>query len=790
MITEMLSAGVYQPEQDLSYLPRISEQDGAVVIGPTEWGEAYIPTNIKSITEFNTKFGYSNTKTYVPQTVYNYMKYGNIMTIVRTMSETGYKHDEATCLSFTTQDGEQSIIATLHHAQGSTKTLGDIAKITLTITPDLYSTHVYTATVTVTDDITTLTESYEFSLVSTDSNYISKVFSTSSETTKLVYLYNIYNEKISELIDYVTTEGYTYTLDIFSFDLNFTNRPYENASTPWIISQYTNNLKEYEQLFKVKTFSQGNNVNKKVKISIENVKYSTEVPNSDYGTFNLLVRDFNDTDTRPIILEKYNALTLNPNDANYISRVIGDEYRTIVSNKVKVNGNYKNTSDYIYIEVNETIETGSMPKHLVPFGFERISVPYIDSTINKSFPITTFILEQDNAGLYDSRIYHGLDFNSTDNVAQLMQIATSNGTNTLNNINTTFNLGDCTIHINAPEDEGDSVAESDLLSARKFSIPLQGGFDGEDTALYKAVGSDITSSNLYGYDFSTAISNGTEMYKKAFIILSNKNSYDFNLILTPGTIYRLHTPVITSGINLCEGRGDVLYVFDIGTLDDSVSTAVNTTDSLDTNYGATYFPWGKILDTDINRFTWVPTSVFVPQAIAFNDKIGYEWNAPAGLNRAILDNVLDVRIPLDETDTDDLYVARVNPIASFKEGITVWGQKTLQQKASALDRINVRRLLIRLKKYTNSQVKYSVFEQNTSITRNGIINILSPYLDRIQQKGGLYGYKIVINEQTNTNEVIDRNQLKGIIAIKPTKTAEFIELTWSIVGTDFDFNNI
>jgi len=790
MITEMISPNVYQTEQDISYLPQTSQAGELVIIGTTEMGEAFIPTDITSVTEFNTKYGYSNKYNYVPQTVYNFLKYGNITTVVRLMSENGYTHDSTIAIAFeVVEDATQSIIALLHRAEGSTKIIGDDAQINITITH--ISGHEYTANIEVTDGAyASLTESYTFSLVSTASNYISKVFSTSPQTSKLVYLYNIFDEKISELITYITSEGYTYTLEDTSFDLDFDSVPYTRASTPWIISQFTDSNDSYNKLFKFNTFSQGNNMNKKVKISLENIKYASEVPNSDYGTFTVLVREFDDTDVRPVVLERFNNVTLNPTDTNYIARVIGDSYKTIVGNKIIKHGNYANLSNYIYVEINADVNNGTTSPELVPFGFEKLQVPVIDSTIENSFPITKLITLQDISGVYNTKVYHGYNFDSADNIQYLMQIATSNGTSLVNNINTLFNLDNCIIHNDASQDAGANVGDSSLLSARKFSIPFQNGFDGDDPAKYKAIDGEITSSNVFGFDCGDANATGTALYKKAFLILSNVDVYDFNILTTPGINYRLHPAVITSGINLCELRGDVIYLTDISAKDDSVATATNATSTLDTNFASTYFPWGKLFDSDTNSYRWMPTSVFVPQAIAFNDKIGYQWNAPAGLNRGVLDNVLDVAIELDINERDELYEANINPIATFKEGITVWGQKTLQQKSSALDRVNVRRLLINLKKYTNSKVKYSVFEGNTQVTRNKIINILSPYLDRVQQKGGLYAYKIIMDETNNTADVIDRNMLKGKIAIKPTKTAEIIDITWSIVGSDFDLETI
>ena len=202
----------------------------------------------------------------------------------------------------------------------------------------------------------------------------------------------------------------------------------------------------------------------------------------------------------------------------------------------------------------------------------------------------------------------------------------------------------------------------------------------------------------------------------------------------------------------------------------AISSAINTVASIDTSYTATYYPWVKILDTNINLPVWVPPSVVLGGVIAYNDKVAYEWFAPAGLNRGGLTEVLDAYDRVTQSDRDDLYDNNINPIASFpNEGFVVWGQKTLQVKSSALDRINVRRLLIAAKKFIASSTRYLVFEQNTSATRNRFLNIVNPYLDSIQQRQGLYAFKVVMDETNNTPEVIDRNEMIGAIYLTAHK---------------------
>jgi len=195
-----------------------------------------------------------------------------------------------------------------------------------------------------------------------------------------------------------------------------------------------------------------------------------------------------------------------------------------------------------------------------------------------------------------------------------------------------------------------------------------------------------------------------------------------------------------------------------------------------------------VLDTSRNKPIFVPPSVIVPAAIAASDRIGAEWFAPAGLNRGVLGTVLEAKNRLTQAERDSLYENRVNPIATFPAtGVCIWGQKTLQVRPTALDRINVRRLLITLKKFIASSSKYLVFEQNTLQTRIRFLNIVNPYLESVQQQQGLFAFRVVMDESNNTPDVIDRNQLVGAIYLQPTKTAEFIILDFNVLPTGATF---
>jgi hypothetical protein len=219
-----------------------------------------------------------------------------------------------------------------------------------------------------------------------------------------------------------------------------------------------------------------------------------------------------------------------------------------------------------------------------------------------------------------------------------------------------------------------------------------------------------------------------------------------------------------------------------------VTDIVSTVAGFDSSYTATYYPWVKIVDTDRNKPVWVPPSVVLPGVISFSDRVAAEWFAPAGLNRGGLTEVIQSKSRLTQTERDSLYENRVNPIASFPgQGVCVWGQKTLQARPSALDRINVRRLLIAAKKFIAASTRFLVFEQNTAATRNRFLNIVTPYLESIQQRQGLFAFRVIMDETNNTPDVIDRNIMYGQLYLQPTRTAEFIVLDFNVQPTGAEF---
>jgi phage tail sheath protein FI len=271
-------------------------------------------------------------------------------------------------------------------------------------------------------------------------------------------------------------------------------------------------------------------------------------------------------------------------------------------------------------------------------------------------------------------------------------------------------------------------------------------------------------------------------------LLSNADDYRFNIMLTPGLYNTSYSSPINSLISVAQNRGDFIYVVDPVAYNSNISTVNTEAGTKDTSYASMYWPWLQVVEPSTGEYVWVPASTMIGGVYAYNDTVAEPWFAPAGINRGGLSGVVRAEKKLSQANRNDLYAAKVNPIATFPgTGIVVYGQKTLQLKASALDRVNVRRLLIALKSYISQVALNLVFEQNTAATRNAFLSQVNPYLTSVQQRQGLYAFKVIMNDTNNTPDVVDRNELIGQIYLQPTKTAEFIYLDFNITPTGATF---
>ena len=287
---------------------------------------------------------------------------------------------------------------------------------------------------------------------------------------------------------------------------------------------------------------------------------------------------------------------------------------------------------------------------------------------------------------------------------------------------------------------------------------------------------NITDSNIQGISAND--------YTQSINLLLNKDDFQFNVIVAPGLTYDDHSSQVASLINLCQERGDAIAIVDMAGYNSTILNYKSLASALNSSYAATYAPWLRVSDPATGQLIWVPSSTVIPGVYSFNDRVAEPWFAPAGLNRGGLSTVIKPERKYTQSNRDSLYESKVNPIASFPNaGTVVFGQKTLQTKASALDRVNVRRLLIQLKGFISQIADNLVFEQNSTATRNQFLSQANPYLESVQQRQGLYAFKVVMDDSNNTPDVIDRNQLVGAIYLQPTKTAEFIILDFNVLPT-------
>jgi len=804
----IVSPGVFTNENDLSFLPQGIGAIGAALIGPTMKGPAFVPTVVNGYGDFVTKFGGTYEQSYLPYTAKNYLNNAGSATIVRVLGSGGYSVKHPIALVATGSWGKK-LISLLHPTFVVTNSDSDSLFAKSAISANASGSFVLTVSGGFTTDVSSFTNAtsenglaFSSSIDPENTSFVGDLFGYNPYGTHAVYNYVNFKKQASASL---AADGATTILietGSAGSPWDFTT-DYLEASTPYVTSQKVGAIKQ--DLFKFHTLSHGIHANYEVKVGIANIRPAGTIAGSEYGDFDVVVRFVDqsklpqtpftseDEDIRPSVVEQFKC-NLDPNSPKYIARAVGDRYITITDEgKVVVNGDYSNKSKYIRVEVTEAVANGAISPNLVPFGF-RAPISPIPSAFTQP-AAATYVSAQSVGGAYNRRVYWGFnyDFSNTDNFNYLRPLPIAANQTTGSNID--FYLGDYEQNpgANFPSSATAYSSSIDLttntaLDTRKFMLPFQGGFDGHKPNLQKKTGVHIVAGNTQGFDISTTSADGYTAYKKAIDTISNADEFDINMIATPGVLHQLHSSVTTYAADMCENRGDAFYVMDSTGISDNIATAVSTTEGLDTNYAATYYPWVKILDFDRNKPIWVPPSVVLPGVIAFNDRVSAEWFAPAGLNRGGLTEVVEVKTRLTQTERDTLYEARINPIAVFPStGVCVWGQKTLQGRPSALDRINVRRLLIAAKKFIASSTRYLVFEQNTSQTRTRFLNIVNPYLESIQQRQGLYAFRVIMDESNNTPDIIDRNILYGQLYLQPAKTAEFIILDFNIQSTGAAF---
>jgi len=832
MAERIVSPGVFTQETDLSYLPQGVANIGAAIIGPTQKGPAFVPTIITGGGEFEERFGQNIKTSYVPFAVQEYLKSASTVTVVRVMHTGGYRADYINVIasgSIAANVSSSVVAFTLTNTR-----LGQNVGIGLSASASLDDTNnEFDLTISGSSGVHQTFTNLSFD--SSSANYFAKKISSDPQNnTDYAYIYKAFHTSADMVGSSLgglqvtgsasasaglnfsggTNGGYTAQYDAVGDSTSWGgNVDYCTARTPYIIDQGATSWDQtsdrtFKNLFRVYTLGHGTDMNTEYKVGISNIRAAGTIPGSDYGDFTLSIIPL---DGRAP--ETWENCNFDPASPSYFAKQIGDSHVIIDSNgRLTYHGNFPNRSKWCRVGDYQNIE--NYPKSVVPYGYASLSNPIPGGTLVPSASMKLQQVDNTNEQTFQASAYHGFDFMDigvdnrirgkydNDGAAYLSPIpsGTGTGSNLCFSLNNVYGHGDAANLPGSPSTYSDSTEKITLalsdIGQRRFAVPFQWGFDGVDPASKPSMGNDVTTTNVMGFDCSTSSTSGTTLYKRAINAVSNPDEFDINMLVLPGIIHskdgsNCHNNITEHAITKVEERADCFYIMDGFHWADTISQATSALGSLDTNYTATYYPWVQVnysIEGGNVEPIWVPPSVALSGVFAFNDRIGQEWFAPAGLNRGGLTITSKAKFKLNHAERDKLYEERINPIATFPgQGPTVFGQKTLQSKPSALDRINVRRLLINLKKFIASTSKFLVFEQNTTATRNRFLNTVNPYLENVQSNSGLNAFRVVMDESNNTPDEIDRNRLVGQIFVQPTRTAEFIVLDFVVQPTGATF---
>lgn len=655
------------------------------------------------------------------------------------------------------------------------------------------------------------------SLHRSSDKYIGKVLNTdpSQLATKKHVLYAVY--------DYVnkTAADSPATFRVTALDpATAWTEDFITASSTTVISQPFDNTEW--NLFGVGSRFAGDSSNSLYKVSVLNIKKSPNEGVQPYGTFTLIVRKFDDNDRAPVVLESFSGLTLDPDSPDYVCRRIGDMYRVWNKTTKKFDefGEYENKSKYIYITPSSDLKNGNVPAAALPWGFtgyETLTGSAF-SGFGSTFPDLPYVQRPLYSSDFNTKVYWGvevvsnasgsLNYGIVDRLKHIPNtLYAASGTTgskfslkwisgsvqnatgyshtarltetmiTSLSTSLSFSVDSQTspvVSSSAGFSGYLSVANLENTNLAKFTMVLADGFDSLD----------VTRTNpLDPSDMATTTTYQTYAYRTALDMLSNGDEIEISELVMPGN---WADKVVSYAIDMVEDRGDVFYMADV-----SGSNVSDVVDFLgaklwDTSYAGVWYPWLKLRDETVNKLVDVPPTVVMPAVLAYNDKVAFSHFAPAGFSRGGLKKhgVIRAKDKLTKAERDKLYDNRINPIASYpSEGPVVWGQKTLQTAASALDRINVRRMLLKVRKQIAKKALQIVFEPNVPAVWERFKNSVTPDLERLQQNFGIDEFKLVLDEKTTTEDLIERNIMYGKIAIRPTRAAEFVLLDFFVTNS-------
>lgn len=619
------------------------------------------------------------------------------------------------------------------------------------------------------------------SLDETKTDYLAKSIGKNAKTnagTPDIYVESIFPHFIREAVARGQIVDIQSTL-VYQTGLSYTNyeSEYTNAVTPWVVSRVIGS--DVKNLFRVHTRSDGDSSNREIKISIANIDLNNKL-------FDVIVRRFDSNDSNTFgVLERFQRVSLNEDDPRFVARVIG-----CVGDEP-----YERKSNYIEIEM-----ANIWPSDTVPGGFRGYQVrgtanyPNIyyktvyetGDTVNKTFlgvselgysSLTSAQVSVRNAVSnveYDLFQYQGAE---TTGMTQLRGFHMENTANALEFVS--GNKSSMTGYTNTA-----GALDRNKL---KFTVVPAGGFDGWDK--YKKY-------DNYYEKFAEGMVDNIQSFKDGIDLFASAESVDINVLTVPGADYKNNEEVVKYALEMVENRADMFYIMDsprltVGSVKGTPEEAVEYLEltGIDTSYAATYWPWIQIEDINTQRLTYIPPTAEAARVFAYTDNRYQAWFAPAGALRATLGpNVKRTDVKLSRAKMDTLYAGRINPIqSSTQNGMSIWGQKTLQVAQNPMDRINTRRLFLRVERLVAAASYNLIFDQNDQATRDQFLSRVEPILLQIQNQRGISAFRVVMDDSNNTIDDLDTNTLNGKIQIKPIGALEFLNLTFQLLPTGARF---
>jgi hypothetical protein len=797
-----VSPGVYTSEKDLTFVAQSVGVTTLGLVGETLKGPAFEPVLISNYDEFRIYFGGSsavkdgdgNPRYELPYVAKSYLQESNQLFVTRILGLTGYRAGET--YSILADNGV--VVAALRARGFYTGATVTYAATNVSIAgADIATDPLSDFTLTVTSPFGNKT--FVCNLNRSSSKFITKVLGTEvfdkSYLDYPVYVHEVYPNYLRSSFEQGTIQGLD-TVSVFDETDKFV-KEWDTSVSPMVVSEVRGT--SVDDLFQVVTISDGDSSNTQVKIMIANIDF-------DRLEFDLIVRDFNDTDENMVALEKFSRCSMDPNLPGYVARKVGTS-----------DGNYELKSKYIMLTMVENHPTDAFPAGFKGFPLYDNGSSVLGATTYKTeYFIAGETMYNDlngdpvvsngdkvkkvslglstQAGFQHDRDLFKYKGKAATGFTEGFHLSV-NATGITSNLTVSGDMFICT-----PYDlEGTEKGLLSSISHRKFTFATAGGFDGWD--VYRSV---RTFDDRFIFGKSLYLSGNTDnngvfsvdagnsdyySYLAGIETFANPEAVDINVFATPGINFFDHESLVTQAIDMVENdRADSLYVIN----SKNRQTAQDVIDDMDTigldsNYSATYWPWIQIRDVDNSTQLYIPPTAEVVKNIALTDNVSYPWFAVAGYSRGIVNSIKAYKkLTLDERD--ELYKNRINPIATFSDtGTIIWGNKTLQVRESALDRINVRRLLLRARKLISAVAVRLLFEQNDEQVRNEFLRLVNPILESIKKERGVYEFRVTVS---NDPEDIDANTLRGKIYIKPTRSLEFIDVEFIITPSGASFDNI